>query len=176
VRTLGLSRNSVHKELHYCSGPEGTCAPAQAGLSASLVNAVPSDWIGADTVFHSPEVLGSHGESCVVPCVCPETPQARHPGAGVGRKGLVQVFHLHITAINFMVLWNFCVCQCISLHLSEFLLLFTEAALVFVHLLFVLSYSCLFIFIFITFDILFYILDNCFLMRGRARKDVKFRM
>jgi hypothetical protein len=50
---------------------------------------IPGDWIGAEAVFHSPEVLGSRGGSCVRPCVCPETPQARHPGAGVDRKGLV---------------------------------------------------------------------------------------
>jgi hypothetical protein len=31
---------------------------------------VPRDWIGAGAVFHSPEVLGSRGESCVGPCVC----------------------------------------------------------------------------------------------------------
>ena len=37
------------------------------------------DWIGADAVFHSPEVLGSHGESCVVPCRCLETLRAWHP-------------------------------------------------------------------------------------------------
>jgi hypothetical protein len=28
------------------------------------------DWIGAGAVFHSPEVLGSRGESCVGPCRC----------------------------------------------------------------------------------------------------------
>jgi hypothetical protein len=38
---------------------------------------VPSDWIGADAVFLSPEVLGSCGESCVGPCGCRETPLAR---------------------------------------------------------------------------------------------------
>ena len=27
----------------------------------------------SDAVFHSPEVLGSHGESSVGPCGCPET-------------------------------------------------------------------------------------------------------
>jgi hypothetical protein len=31
---------------------------------------VPRDWIGAGAVFHSPEVLGSRGESCVGPCRC----------------------------------------------------------------------------------------------------------
>jgi hypothetical protein len=40
VRTLGVSRNSTHKEPRCWSGPEGTCAPDQAGLSASLVNAI----------------------------------------------------------------------------------------------------------------------------------------
>jgi hypothetical protein len=51
------------------------------------------DWIGAEAVFHSPEVLGSRGESCVVPCGCPETPRARHPGAGVGWKGTYTTSH-----------------------------------------------------------------------------------
>jgi hypothetical protein len=40
VKTLGVSGNSAHKEPRCWSGPEGTCAPDQAGLSASLVNAV----------------------------------------------------------------------------------------------------------------------------------------
>jgi hypothetical protein len=72
------------------SGPEGTWDPDQAGLSASLINAVSGperDWIGAGTVFHSLEVLGSRGGSCVGPCGCPETPRARDPGAAVGWKG-----------------------------------------------------------------------------------------
>jgi hypothetical protein len=81
VRTLGVSGNSECKEPRCWSGPEGTCAPDQAGLSASLVNAVSGpvrlDWSRA--VFHSPEVLGSRGESCVGPCGCPEIPQAKHP-------------------------------------------------------------------------------------------------
>jgi hypothetical protein len=33
----------------------------------------------AEVVFHSPEVLGSRGESCVGPCGCRKTPLARHP-------------------------------------------------------------------------------------------------
>jgi hypothetical protein len=40
VRTLGVSRNSECKEHRCWSGPEGTCVPDLAGLSASLVNAV----------------------------------------------------------------------------------------------------------------------------------------
>jgi hypothetical protein len=40
-------------------------------------------------VFHSPEVLGSRGESCVGPCGCQATPLARKPWAGVERKGLL---------------------------------------------------------------------------------------
>jgi hypothetical protein len=50
---------------------------------------VPSDWIGAGAVFHSPEVLGSRGEFCVGPCGCWATPLARYPWARVERKGLV---------------------------------------------------------------------------------------
>ena len=53
---------------------------------------VPRDWIGAGTVIHSPEVLGSRGESRVDPCGC----WARlcwqgSPGleSRVERKGLV---------------------------------------------------------------------------------------
>jgi hypothetical protein len=37
----------------------------------------------AEVVFHSPEVLESRVGTCVGPCGCPETPWARHPGAGV---------------------------------------------------------------------------------------------
>jgi hypothetical protein len=40
VRTLGVSRNSALKEPRCWSGPEGSCAPDQAMLFASLVNAV----------------------------------------------------------------------------------------------------------------------------------------
>ena len=38
--------------------------PGQAGFSASLMlSLVQHDWIGTEVVFHSPEVLRSHGES-----------------------------------------------------------------------------------------------------------------
>jgi hypothetical protein len=40
VRTVGVSRNSAHKEPLCWSGQEGTFAPDQAGLSVSLINAV----------------------------------------------------------------------------------------------------------------------------------------
>jgi hypothetical protein len=91
---LGVSGNSARKEPWGWSGPEGTCAPDQAGLSPSLVNEsqVLHDWIGADAVFHSPEVLGSREGSCVGPCGCPDTPRARHPDAGVDRKGPACIF------------------------------------------------------------------------------------
>jgi hypothetical protein len=42
-----------------------------------LQSQVPHDWIEADAVFHSPEVLGSRGESRVGPCGCRATPLAR---------------------------------------------------------------------------------------------------
>jgi hypothetical protein len=54
-----------------------------------LQSQVPHDWIGAGAVFHSPEVLGSRGESCVGPCGCQATPLARKPWARVERKGLL---------------------------------------------------------------------------------------
>jgi hypothetical protein len=42
-----------------------------------------------EVVFHSPEVIGSRGQSCGGPCWCRETLLVRHPGARVYRKGLV---------------------------------------------------------------------------------------
>jgi hypothetical protein len=50
----------------------GLCPRSSPG---SLLPYVPqsqvlSDWIGAGALFHSPEVLGSHGESRVGPCGC----------------------------------------------------------------------------------------------------------
>jgi hypothetical protein len=61
---------------------------------------VPRDWIGAGAVFHSPEVLGSRGESYVGPCGCWASPLARYPGARVERKGLVPVGLLLIPVVN----------------------------------------------------------------------------
>jgi hypothetical protein len=40
VRILGVSGDSPDQESWCCSGPEGTCAPDHAGLSAPLINAV----------------------------------------------------------------------------------------------------------------------------------------
>jgi hypothetical protein len=40
VKTLGVSRNSMHKELCCWIEQKGTCAPDQSRLSASLINAV----------------------------------------------------------------------------------------------------------------------------------------
>jgi hypothetical protein len=50
---------------------------------------VPHDLIGADAVFHSPEVLGSRGGFCVGPFGCLETPRTRNPSSAVDWKGLV---------------------------------------------------------------------------------------
>jgi hypothetical protein len=55
----------------------------------------------AEVVFHSPEVLRSRGGSCVGPCGCPETPQARNLGAGVDWKGL----------LSFLLLFLLLLCQ-----------------------------------------------------------------
>jgi hypothetical protein len=50
----------------------GLCPRSGPGslLPYLLQSQVPRDWIVAGTVFHSPEVLGSRGESCVGPCWC----------------------------------------------------------------------------------------------------------
>jgi hypothetical protein len=90
VRVLGESAGKVHSGL---SGAEGDCAPGQA-LGSLLPyfprSQFPCDWIGAGAVFHSPEVLGFRGESCVAPCGCWASPLARYTRAGVERKGLVE--------------------------------------------------------------------------------------
>ena len=59
----GSSLESSGRDLCPRSGP-GSLLPYV------LQSQVPRDWIGAGTVFHSPEVLGSRGESCVRPCGC----------------------------------------------------------------------------------------------------------
>jgi hypothetical protein len=89
VRVLGESAGKVHSGS---SGAEGACAPGQAPgslLPYFPLSQVPCDWIGAGAVFHSPEVLGSRGESCVGPCGCWASPLARYTRARVKRKGLV---------------------------------------------------------------------------------------
>jgi hypothetical protein len=58
-------------------------------LPRLMQSQVSYEWIGADAVFHSPEVLRSIGGSSGGPCGCPEYPQARNPGAGVDRNVLV---------------------------------------------------------------------------------------
>ena len=41
----------------------------------------------AEVVFHSPEVLVSHGGSCVGPCGCPQTPPGQGPRCCSGPAG-----------------------------------------------------------------------------------------
>jgi hypothetical protein len=50
----------------------GLCPRSSPGSLLPYVpqSQVPRDWIGAGTVVHSPEVLGSRGESRVGPCGC----------------------------------------------------------------------------------------------------------
>jgi hypothetical protein len=57
----------------------GLCPRSGQGslLPYFLRSQVPRDWIGAGAVFHSPEVLGSRGESCVGPWGCWASPLAR---------------------------------------------------------------------------------------------------
>jgi hypothetical protein len=68
----------------------GLCPRSGPGslLPYLLQSQVPRDWIGAGAVFHSPEVLGSRGESCVGPCGCRVSPLARYPGLEWSRRGL----------------------------------------------------------------------------------------
>jgi hypothetical protein len=48
----------------------GLCPRSGPGSPLLYLQQVPHNWIGAGAVFHSPEVLGSRGESCVGPCRC----------------------------------------------------------------------------------------------------------
>jgi hypothetical protein len=59
----GSSLESSGRDLCPRSGP-GSLLPYVPQSQ------VPRDWIGAGTVIHSPEVLGSCGESRVDPCGC----------------------------------------------------------------------------------------------------------
>jgi hypothetical protein len=59
----GSSLESSGRDLCPRSGP-GSLLPYVPQSQ------VPRDWIGAGTVVHSPEVLGSRGESRVGPCGC----------------------------------------------------------------------------------------------------------
>ena len=62
---------------------------------------VPHVWIGADAVFHSPDVLGSHGESSMGLCGCPDTQRARIPSAAVDRKGMWRsLIHMDLSFVQ----------------------------------------------------------------------------
>jgi hypothetical protein len=67
---LALSLVSVVRV--FSAGKLSSCREGAqiAGVQACLLSEV---------VFHSPEVLGSSGESCVGPCGCPQTSLARYP-------------------------------------------------------------------------------------------------
>jgi hypothetical protein len=49
----------------------------------------------AEVVFHSPEVLGSRGESFVGPCGCWKTLLARHPVALVAFEFYLKIYMVH---------------------------------------------------------------------------------
>jgi hypothetical protein len=79
---------------------------------------VPGDWIGADAVFHSPEVLRSRGGSCVGPCRFLETPRARHPGAGVDRKADCCLLSSGSKSESRLPVIGKCVLKCSSIHIT----------------------------------------------------------
>jgi hypothetical protein len=83
----GSSLESSGRDLCPRSGP-GSLLPYVPQSQ------VPRDWIGASAVFHSPEVLGSRGESRVAlagvgqDSAGKEAPQAAFHGATVDQAGL----------------------------------------------------------------------------------------
>jgi hypothetical protein len=95
--SLQVSRDSPGQGPRAALDQKGLELRIRPGYLLPLLmqSQVPCDWIGAGVVFHSPEVLGSRGGSCVGTCGCPET----LPGPGTpvlqwaGRKGLEP--HLH---------------------------------------------------------------------------------
>jgi hypothetical protein len=68
----GVGQDSVGKVARGSIRAEGTCAPDQERVACfPMYRSLRfRDWIGAGAVFHSPEVLGSRGESRVGPCGC----------------------------------------------------------------------------------------------------------
>jgi hypothetical protein len=71
----------------------GLCPRSGLGslLPYVLQSQVPRDWIGAGAVFHSPEVLGSRGESCVGPCGCWADSAGKVAGGSSGAEGLTHI-------------------------------------------------------------------------------------
>jgi hypothetical protein len=69
---VGVGQDSAGKVARGSSRAEGTFAPDQARVACFPMyrSLRLRDWIGAGAVFHSPEVLGSRGESRVGHCGC----------------------------------------------------------------------------------------------------------
>jgi hypothetical protein len=76
----------------------GLCPRSGPGIPLPYLpqSQVLRDWIGAGAVFHSPEVLGSRGESRVGLCGCPVPPLARYLGARVhsASYSLLSLYHI----------------------------------------------------------------------------------
>ena len=62
--TLGVSADSVPKVTSAGADRKGLVTLVSPGflLLQLMLSQVPSDWIGTEVVFHSPEVLRSRGE------------------------------------------------------------------------------------------------------------------
>jgi hypothetical protein len=91
VGTLWVSTDSSPKVTQCWCGQEGTCAPFQAGFSASLINAVSGpvklDW-SSSCVPHT-RGLKIPWRVLWVPCGCLQTLRPSYPCAGGDQKGLV---------------------------------------------------------------------------------------
>jgi hypothetical protein len=99
---LALSLVSV--VIVFSAGKLSSCREGAqiSGVRTSLL---------AEVVFHSPEVLGSRGESCVGPCRCRETPLARHPGARVSAVLLVGFFSPFVMLCYSLAAFNTLFCS-----------------------------------------------------------------
>jgi hypothetical protein len=84
VYTLRVSADSMSKVLLCWHGPEGTCAPDQAGFSASLITAVSGpmqlDW--SSSCVPLTRGLKIPWRVLWVACGCQPTPLPSYPGAG----------------------------------------------------------------------------------------------
>jgi hypothetical protein len=100
VGTLQASADSVPNLPQCWWGPEGTCAPDQAGFSASLINAVSGpaglDW--SNSCFPLTRGLKISWWVLLIPCRCPQTPSPNYHGAGGDRKG--PIFFLNCIIIH----------------------------------------------------------------------------
>jgi hypothetical protein len=109
--TMQVSADYVPKVPRCWRGPEGICAPGQAGFFASPINAVSGparlDW--SSSCVPLTRGLKILWRVLWVACGCPQTPRPSYPSAGgalheffKGRKILFNLFHMQLWEVQTM--------------------------------------------------------------------------